>query len=274
MRKYYRHVPFMLGLTCTAVVVLGVLVGLVYLPHGPNVQNIEARLTPPGSRHLLGTDQFGRDVLSRILVGGRNTLLVGLVATAAGLFLGTLWGAISGLWGGVPDEILMRLADSLSAFPALLFAMLVITVFGQGKTTTMAAIAVANIPVFARLTRAQFLKLKESDFVTAAYSLGASNFHVTFRHIMPNCLNALLVQATASFAGAVLVEASLSYLGLGIQPPDPSWGRMLRESQTIFGLAPWVSLCTGLAIALTVLGFNLLGDALRHYTDPRMKSLG
>ncbi|MDP3487202.1 MAG: ABC transporter permease, partial [Bacillota bacterium] len=246
--------------------------GLFYTPHPANQMSIADRLSPPSSKYVLGTDQFGRDILSRIIVGARHTLVVCVLATIMGLLLGVFLGAVAGYYGGLFDELVLRLADSMHAFPALLLALLLIAVLGSSKSTVLLAIGIANIPIFTRLIRGIFIKLRETDFVLAARALGASDWRIMFIHMLPNSLTTLIVQATSSFAAAVLAEASLSYLGLGIQPPDPSWGRMLREAQSSFTVAPWVALFPGLAISLTVLGLNLLGEGIlarwnsnRHY---------
>jgi len=264
-----RNLQLTAGAILSAMVLLMVVAGMFYAPHPPNRQNLERRLEAPSRKHWLGTDHFGRDILSRILVGGRPVLQAGLVAVCLGLSLGILWGALAGFYGGLADEILMRLADGLYALPSILMALLAVTLLGPGQPSILIAVAIANIPIFARLTRACFLELKEREFVLAAKALGSTNWRIIFYHILPNAMPTLLVQASVSFAATVLAEASLSYLGLGIQPPHASWGRMLREAQAAASIAPWTTIFPGLMIALTVLGFNQLGDGLRNAFDPR-----
>jgi peptide/nickel transport system permease protein len=237
--------------------VLMTLIGTFYTPHPPNKMNIDRSLDAPSREFLLGTDNYGRDILSRIMVGGRPAFQAGMIAVTLGLSLGTIWGAAAGYYRGWLEEILMRLADGLYSLPSILMALLAVTLLGPGQASILVAVSLANIPIFARLTRSLFLSLREREFVTAARALGAPDRRIIFRHILPNCLSTLLVQASVSFAAVILAEASLSYLGLGTQPPDASWGRMLKEAQAFAGVAPWTTIFPGLAIALTVLGFNL-----------------
>lgn len=264
-----RNFSLLTGAALVGAIALFTVLGLAYTPHPPNEMAIEQRLQPPSAANPLGTDHYGRDILSRLMVGGRPAFQVGVVAVGLGFVLGTLWGAAAGYYRGWAEEFLMRLADGIYAFPALLVALLAITLLGRGLPGILLAVTVANIPVFARLTRAAFLSLREREFIAAARSLGATDWRVVRRHILPNCVATLVIQASVSFAAAILAEASLSYLGLGIQPPDASWGRMLREAQATADIAPWTALFPGAAIALTVLGFNQLGEGLRNLLDPR-----
>lgn len=257
------------GSLLVAIMVLLTAVGFFYTPHPPNEMNIQQGLQPPSSKHLLGTDNFGRDILSRIMVGGRPAFQAGMIAVLLGLTLGTIWGAAAGYFRGWLEELLMRTADGLYSLPSVLMALLAVTLLGPGQASILVAVSLANIPIFARLTRSLFLSLREREFVMAARAVGSSDLRIIFRHILPNCISTLLVQASVSFAAAVLAEASLSYLGLGTQPPDASWGRMLKEAQGFVGLAPWAAIFPGLAIAITVLGFNRLGDGLRDRLDPK-----
>ena len=267
-----RHLTFTLGLAVTALLLLTAAVSLVYTPRDPLEMSMEARLEGPSESHPLGTDQFGRDLLSRIMVGSETSLLVGVIAVGIGMGLGVLLGILSGYFGGWLDETFMRLMDAVQGFPAILSALLITAVFKPSVVISMVAIGVAFLPVFARLTRASFLELRDRDFVLAARALGAGDAALIGRHILPNTLAPLIVQATISFPVAILAEAALSYLGLGTQPPHPSWGLMLREAQAFLGLSPWFAIFPGTAIALTVLGFNLLGDGLRDLLDPKMMS--
>ena len=265
MRKFWLK-----GSLLVAIMVLITVAGFFYTPHPPNQMNIQHNLEPPDSGHLLGTDNYGRDIFSRIMVGGRPAFEAGMIAVLLGLTLGTIWGAAAGYFRGWLEEILMRMADGLYSLPSVLMALLAVTLLGPGQASILVAVSLANIPIFARLTRSLFLSLREREYVLAARAVGSSDSRIIFRHILPNCLATLLVQASVSFAAAVLAEASLSYLGLGTQPPDASWGRMLKEAQGFAGLAPWAAIFPGLAIALTVLGFNRLGDGLRDRLDPKL----
>lgn len=247
------------------------LVSYVYVPHDPNRINIMDRFQPPGGDFPLGTDQFGRDLLSRLMVGSRVTILVGVMAVAIGLSAGLLVGGIAAQYGRWVDEGLMRIMDALAAYPPLLLAILLASIMGPGTVSGTLAIGMATIPVFARLVRANFLTLLDADFVHAARAAGARNARILWRHLLPNTAAILLVQATITFANAILAEAALSYLGLGTQPPHPSWGRMLREAQDFLVFSPYPALWPGLAIAVTVLGLNLLGDGLRDVLDPKTR---
>jgi peptide/nickel transport system permease protein len=232
--------------------------------------SLDDRLQGPSFAHWFGTDQFGRDVLSRIMLGAVVSLNVGLIAVGIGLVMGALLGMLSGYFGRALDEVLMSFMDALYGFPAILLALLMTAVLGPGVFISMVAIGMVNIPVFARLTRATFLVLRERDFVVAARALGACDAALICRHILPNVLSPLLVQATIRFPNAILTEAGLSYLGLGMQPPHPSWGSMLKEAQSFLRLAPSYLIFPCAVIALAVLGCNLLGDGLRDMLDPRL----
>ena len=269
-RRWRRVGPLLVGggVIVLAMAVVAVL-GRFAPPHDPTAMDIAARLQPPGAAHLFGTDQYGRDILSRVMGGAGIALSVGVVAVGIGLGGGTIIGAVAGFYGGLLGEALMRLMDALFAFPAILLAIAVVGALGPGHVNAMLAIGVVNVPVFARLTRASVLAVREEGYVEAARAVGGTDLHILWRHILPNGLAPLLVQASVSFATAILAEASLSYLGLGTQPPLPSWGKMLEEARLFMDRGPWLAIFPGLAIALTVLGFNFLGDGLRDYLDPR-----
>jgi peptide/nickel transport system permease protein len=267
--RAFRHVTFVIGLAITLGLVATAALSLVYTPLDPLEMSIIGRLQGPTTQHLFGTDHFGRDLLSRVMTGAVTSILVGVIAVGIGMGIGVFLGVISGYFGGWLDEGFMRLMDAVQGFPAILSALLISAVFRPSVTISMVAIGVAFLPVFARLTRAAFLELRDRDFVTAARALGAGDATIIGRHIMPNTLSPLIVQATISFPVAILAEAALAYLGLGTQPPHPSWGLMLRESQAFLATNPWFAIFPGGAIALTVLGLNLLGDGLRDILDPK-----
>jgi peptide/nickel transport system permease protein len=267
-----RHVSFTVGLVITLALLVTAAVSLVYTPRDPLEMSIAGRLQGPTGAHPLGTDQFGRDLLSRVMTGAVTSILVGVIAVGIGMGVGVLFGMLSGYFGGWLDEGFMRFMDAVQGFPAILSALLLAAVFRPNVAVSMVAIGVAFLPVFARLTRASFLEFRDREFVLAARALGAGDGALIGRHILPNTLPPLIVQATISFPVAILAEAALSYLGLGTQPPNPSWGLMLKESQAFLGSNPWFAIFPGSAIALTVLGLNLLGDGLRDLLDPKMSS--
>jgi peptide/nickel transport system permease protein len=262
-------VTLVLGTAITAAIVLVALLSLVYTPRDPLQMDIAARLQPPSVAHPLGTDQFGRDLLARVMRGAAASLLVGGISVGIAVGVGVSLGVLAGYFGGWLDEALMRLMDALYGFPPVLSALLIAAVFGPGIVMSMVAVGAASTPIFARLTRGSFLALREREFVVAARALGAADGAIIGRHILPNTLSPLIVQATITFPVAILAEAALSYLGLGTQPPQPSWGLMLRDAQNFLLLSPWFALFPGSAIAVAVLGFNLLGDGLRDILDPR-----
>lgn len=249
-------------------------VSLFYTPHDPNRMDLGQCFQPPGLIHLLGTDQYGRDILSRLMEGACNSLVVGVVAVGIGLTLGVLLGSLAAYWRDWKDEGIMRLVDALYGFPAVLSAILFTSMFGPGIVNSMIAIGLFNIPIFARLTRGVSLSVWQRDFVTSARAVGQSNLAIIWHTILPNIISPLIVQATVQLAIAILAEAALSYLGLGTQPPQASWGRMLSEAQTFMEIYPWLAIFPGLTIALAVLGFNLLGDGLRDLLDPKWRKTG
>jgi peptide/nickel transport system permease protein len=241
-------------------------------PHDPNEMHLEQSLLSPGSEgHILGTDDFGRDLLSRLLYGARVSLIVGIVSILIGGTIGTLLGLIAGFYGGKLDSIIMRFMDGLFAFPYVLLAIALMTVLGTGLHNIIIAVSIINIPGFARIVRGETLVVKEQDYVEAARAIGAKNTRLLFYHILPNCMAPLIVYSTMGIAGAILSEAALSFLGLGIKPPDPSWGSILKAGQEFLEYKPHVSTFSGLAILFSVLGFNLFGDGLRDALDPRLK---
>jgi len=267
-----RHVTFSIGLAITILLLATAAVSLVYTPRDPLEMSIGGRLEGPSKAHPLGTDQFGRDVLSRIMVGALTSILVGVIAVGIGMGIGAVLGLFSGYFGGWLDEGFMRLMDAVQGFPAILSALLIAAVFQPSIGVSMVAIGIAFLPIFARLTRASVLEFRDREFVLAARALGAGDAALIGRHVVPNTLPPLIVQATISFPVAILAEAALSYLGLGTQPPHPSWGLMLKESQAFLGMNPWYAVFPGGAIAVTVLGLNLLGDGLRDLLDPKLQT--
>ena len=259
------------GLLLTVLVLLLALTAPLLFPAGPLAQDILGRLGPPSAKHWLGSDQFGRDTLTRILYGYRASLSVSLGAVLLALVLGGTLGILAAYFGGWFDRIVMRLMDVLLAFPVILLAIGIVAVLGQGQLNTALAIGVVYVPTFARLLRGPALVLRGSDYVSAAHGLGANDARIVFRHILPNLSAVILVQTSVALSTAILVEASLSFLGLGTQPPTPSLGLMLSESRSFLTLQPWPAVFSGLAILLASLGFNLLGDSLRDALDPRLR---
>lgn len=240
-------------------------------PSDPLKQDYTAFREAPSFEHPLGTDQVGRDVLSRIIHGTRISFMVGVIAVGVALLLGAPIGLVSGYFRGPVDEVLMRLIDALAAFPSLVLALAIVAVLEPSLANVMFAIGITSIPIFARLTRSQVLSLRERDFVLAANALGATHWRIMVRHILPNALSPLIVQATLGLGFAILAEASLGYLGVGVQPPTPTWGGILNQGAPLIEIAPWLSIVPGIAIFTLVLAFNLLGDALRDALDPRQR---
>ena len=264
------HRSFLIGGVLTLLLLLAASLSLVWTPWSPYEVDMAIKLQAPDGQHWLGTDPFGRDVASLLLVGARNSILVGLIAVSIGLTVGTALGLLAAARGGWLEELIMRLADFTFAFPAILSAFMLTAVFGAGIVNAIIAIGIFNIPTFARITRASARSIWAREYVLAARACGKGPWRITFDHVLPNMLSVLIVQATIQFALAILAEAALSYLGLGTQPPQPSWGRMLAEAQTLLFQAPLLAVFPGLAIALAVLGLNLLGDGLRDLLDPRL----
>ena len=265
-----RHRSFMIGLILTGTMIFLALLSLIWTPHSPTEIVILQRLKPPSLTHIFGTDQFGRDILSMIMAGAQTSIVVGLIAVS----LGAISGVSLGLWAaarrGWTEDLIMRLSDLNMAFPVILIAILLTAGWGPGITNAILALGIYNISIFARQVRGAAISMWEREFVLAARAAGRGDFSITFAHILPNIVSVIVVQATISFAIAILAEAALSYLGVGSQPPDPSWGRMLSESQSYIFLTPIIALWPGLAIVLSVLGLNLIGDGLRDLVDPRM----
>jgi len=244
-----------------------------FASQGPNDQDIPNRLQPPSWSHPFGTDDLGRDILSRVILGASVSLKVGFLSVGLALVFGTLIGLVAGFYGRWVDDALMRFMDMLFAFPAVLLAIAILAIRGPGTTNTIIAIAIVYVPIFARVTRASVLGVREQVYVQASRSVGASDFRLLTRHVLPNAAPPIIVQASVSLAFAVLAEAALSFLGLGTQPPNPSWGLMLAEGNEFISVAWWLAFFPGMAIVITVLCFNLLGDGLRDVLDPRQRTL-
>lgn len=265
-----RHPSLILGALLTSLLLAAALLSLLWTPWPVYEVDLALKLQAPSLSHWLGTDPLGRDVVSLLLVGARNSILVGVVAVGIGLTVGTALGLLAATRGGWVEELIMRAADFTFAFPAILSAIMMTAVFGAGIVNSIVAIGIFNIPTFARTTRASANAIWAREFVLAARACGKGPWRITLEHVLPNILSVLIVQATTQFAIAILAEAALSYLGLGTQPPQPSWGRMLSEAQTLLFEAPRLAVFPGLAIALAVMGLNLLGDGLRDALDPRL----
>jgi peptide/nickel transport system permease protein len=270
LRRAMRHRSFAIGAVLSELVVAAAALSFVWTPWPPYEIDVMTKLAPPSAEHWLGTDSFGRDVVSLLLVGARNSLLVGTIAVGIGLSVGTALGLLAAARRGWVEEAIMRLADFTFVFPALLSAIMMAAVFGPGIVVSIVAIGVFYVPVFARIVRASANAVWSREYVLAARVAGKGPLRITVEHVLPNIASVLIVQATIHFALAILAEAALSCLGLGTQPPQPSWGRMLNEAQSLLFRAPRLAIVPGIAIAVAVLGLNLLGDGLRDLLDPRL----
>ena len=265
-----RNPAFSFGLLLTAIILLAAVVSLFWTPYDITKLVIINRLKPPYLLHIFGTDHFGRDILSMLMLGARNSIAVAIVAVGIGVIIGVPLGCWAAARGGFVDAVLMRSNDVVFAFPALLSAVMITAIFGPGAVNAILAIGIFNIPVFARVARAGAMAIWPLDYVLAARAAGKARFQITREHILPNIMHLLIVQGTIQFSLGILAEAGLSYLGLGAQPPAPSWGRMLAEAQTMMTLGPHTALFPGLAIVISVLGLYLMGDGLRDMLDPKL----
>ena len=260
----------LLGAVMVALVIVVAVLADLLAPYNP-VSQIAPVLQAPGGAYALGTDDFGRDVLSRVIHGSRISLYVGIISVGIALVSGSIFGLLAGYFGGWVDTIIMRVMDVLFGLPAIVLAIAITSILGPSLNSVLIAVGIVYAPQFGRVARAPTLSLRQRDFVTAARAVGAGDLWIVRRHILPNMTAPIIVQATVAFSTAILTEATLSYLGLGTQPPTPSWGTMLNAGKQVMLLAPWTSIFPGLAVALTVLGFNLLGDGLRDVLDPRLR---
>ena len=262
MKQYLKDKNFRAGLLITGIMLCVILIGLLWTPYDPNAMSGSEKLLKPSATYLFGTDNFGRDIFSRVIQGAGATFLIAAAAVAIGLVIGLIIGGLTGYYGGVLDEILMRISDTILAFPSILLALVMIAILGKGKYNIIIALGILFIPSFARIVRSEVAKQKNTDYVRNARLMGASNMRILFLHIMPNIVPVLLSSVAIGFNNAVLSEASMSYLGVGVQPPDPSLGRLLSEAQGYLFQAPWYAICTGLAIILLILGFGLLSEGM------------
>ena len=269
-RRALQHRSFVIGAVLALLLLVAALVSFVWTPWSPYDMDMANKMQAPSGAHWLGTDAFGRDVASLLLVGARASILVGVIAVGIGLVVGTALGLLAAARRGWVEEVVMRLSDFTLAFPAILSAIMMTAVFGAGIVNAIVAIGIYNIPTFARITRASANAIWSREYIAAARACGKGPFAITMQHVLPNISAVLIVQITIRFAIAILAEAALSYLGLGTQPPQPSWGRMLSEAQTLMFQQPLLAVFPGMAIALAVLGLNLLGDGLRDLLDPRL----
>ena len=270
IHRAIRHKSFAIGGTLVAALLLTAALSFVWTPHSATDLDIPNKLAAPTLAHWLGTDSLGRDIVSMLIVGARTSIAVGLIAVGLGMGVGVALGLVAAARRGWVEEGVMRFSDFAFAFPALLSAIMLTAIYGPGLATSIVAIGIFNIPVFARITRAAANSVWAREYVLAARACGKGAARITIEHVLPNIASILIVQATIQFALAILAEAGLSYLGLGTQPPLPSWGRMLSEAQTLLFQAPMMAVYPGVAIALSVLGLNLMGDGLRDLLDPRL----
>jgi peptide/nickel transport system permease protein len=269
-KRFSRNKLSVIGMVAILLLITTAIFAPFIAPYNPTAIDVHNVLSPPSKQHLIGTDDLGRDLLSRIIWGSRVSLKVGFVAVGIAIMIGIIIGALSGFYGGWIDAVLMRFVDIMLAFPTFFLILAVISILEQNILTIMVVIGLTSWMDVARLVRAEFLSLKEKDFVSAARALGASDKRLIFRHILPNALSPVFVAATFGVAGAILIESGLSFLGLGVQPPEPSWGNILTAGKDNIEVAWWLSLYPGLAILITVLSYNLVGEGLRDALDPRL----
>ncbi len=271
-RRLKKNKMAMVGLFIILLLIFAAIFADVIAPYGYDDQNLKDRLTPPGSEYILGTDNFGRDILSRIIYGARISLQVGFIAVGISAIIGGALGAIAGYYGGKLDNFIMRVMDVLLAIPGILLAISIVAALGPGLQNVMIAVGIGSVPSYARIVRASILSIRDQEFVEAARAVGASDFRIIMKHILPNSMAPIIVQATLGVASAILSAAGLSFIGLGIQPPTPEWGAMLSSGRDYLRDHWYVATFPGLAIMITIFGLNLLGDGLRDALDPRLKN--
>lgn len=271
LSRLRRSRNVVIGATILGIIVVMCLAAPLITPFDPIEISPRDRLQPPSAEHLFGTDDFGRDIFTRVLYGGRLSLLVGIISVTLACSVGTLLGIIAGFFGGIWDVVIMRAMDVMLAFPGILLALAIVAVLGKSLPNVMIAVGISTIPVFTRIVRGSTLSVKQYDYIAAARALGGSSRRIMWRHILPNVVTPIIVVATNGIAGAIISGAALSFLGLGAQPPTPEWGIMLSEGRTYLRAAAWVTTFPGLAIMITVLSINLLGDGLRDVLDPRLR---
>lgn len=271
IRDVGENKPLLAGGVIILAVVFTAILAPWISPYDPIDQDMRNALSPPNPRHPLGTDPFGRDILSRLIWGSRISLKVGLLSVALALAVGVPLGVVAGYFRGIADSVISRIIDIVLSFPGIILAIVIMSVLGQSLDNVIIAISISLVPRFARLARGQVLAIRESEYIQAAVSMAAGHFYIIYRHVLPNSLAPIIVQSTLALGGAIIVEASLSFLGLGVQPPTPTWGEMLSTGRQYLYTAPWIAFTAGLAITVTVLGFNLFGDGLRDLLDPRLK---
>jgi len=269
-RRAFAHKSFAVGAVLVALLLATALLSFIWTPYSPTDLDIPNKLGPPSAAHWLGTDSLGRDIVTLLIAGARNSIAVGLIAVGIGMLFGVALGLLAAARRGWVEELVMRLADFTFAFPALLTAIMLTAIYGPGLKLSAVAIGIFNVPVFARIARASANTVWTREYVLAARACGKNAWQITAGHVLPNIASQLIVQATIQFALAILAEAALSYLGLGTQPPTPSWGRMLNEAQSLMYQRWQLAVWPGLAIVLSVLGLNLMGDGLRDLLDPRL----
>lgn len=273
LRRFFRNPLSVMGLVVVLILLFVAIFAPLVAPQDPAKQHLIEKRAKPFGKYLLGADQFGRDILSRLIFGARVSLTVSILSVLIGLAGGVVIGTLSGYIGGVVDSVLMRLMDLLLSFPYLLLAIVMVAALGAGTFNTTLAIGIWALPTFARMVRASVLSIISREYITAAHAIGASHLRIMLTHVIPNFISPIIVYATLFMANAIMLEAALSFLGLGVQPPTPSWGEMISSGRNFLMVAPHVATIPGLAIMLAVLGFNLMGDGLRDALDPKMKNI-
>ena len=261
--EFKKNPELYIGILISGLVILTLLAGMLLSPYDPDAMDSSAKFADAGAKHILGCDNFGRDIFTRLCLGGATTLMVAFLTVLTGVTFGVIIGALTGYFGGAVDEVIMRFNDAVLAFPSILLALVFISVFGSGTFKVVAALGIVFVPSFARIVRAEFMRCKNLDYVRSARLMGASDMRIMFVHILPNTVPVLLSSTVIGFNNAVLAEASMSYLGIGVQPPQSSLGRMLSDAQAFLFSNPTYALSTGITIALIVLGFSLIGDGLK-----------